>query len=102
MGLLIHSPGELPVNVEHDYYVYLLDRGWDEPLADALYQNFPRMAGLAVRHDAVVLRGIVGSHFADELLSWHHINGRYAKDFLPAVLITTKHPRAFLEQADGS
>lgn len=95
MGLTVHSLGELPVNVEREYYVYLLDYGWEEPLADSLYRNFPRMADIASRHDAVVLRGVVGSHFADEVLSWHHVNGRDAKDLLPAVMITTKHPYEF-------
>ena len=33
MGLMIHSLGEIPADVQRGYYVYLLDYGWDEPLA---------------------------------------------------------------------
>jgi hypothetical protein len=101
MGLMIHSLGELPTSVERDYYIYLLDYGWEEPVADAMYRNYPRMADQASRHDAVVFRGLVGHHFADEVLSWHYVNGRDAKDLLPAILITTKNPHEFREHCWG-
>jgi len=76
MGLMIHSLGELPATVERGYYVYLLDYGWDEPLGDILARNFEKMAERASRQNAVVLRGVVGSHFSDEVLSWHQVNGQ--------------------------
>ncbi len=96
MGLTIHSLGELPHNVERGFYVYLLDYGWHEPLADALRQNFNQMADLASRNDAVVFKG-TGVHFNDEVLSWHNVNGQEAEDILPAILITTRHPRLFYD-----
>ena len=43
IGLMIHSLGELPANVERGYFIYLLDYGWDEPLGEALLKNFDRM-----------------------------------------------------------
>ena len=98
MGLTIHSLGELPSEVRRGYYLYVLDYGWDEPVGDALRTNFQQMANLASRHDAVVMQGVVGSHFVDEVLSWHHINGRDAEDLLPGLMITTRHPREFRER----
>lgn len=95
MGLMIHSLGELPTNVERGYYIYLLDYGWDEPLGKTLRRNFDRMAALASTNDAVVMQGVVGTHFADEVLSWHSINGQPGDDILPAILITTRHPQQF-------
>ncbi|MBN1314798.1 MAG: hypothetical protein JXA42_05000 [Anaerolineales bacterium] len=95
MGLMIHSLGELPATVERAYYIYLLDYGWHEPLAEAVYKNFCKMADMASRSNAVVMRGVVGWHFADEVLSWHHIDGQPAEDLLPAILITTRHPQDF-------
>ena len=97
MGLMIHSLGELPAEAARGYYVYLLDYGWDEPLGDVLHKNFSKMAALASANDAVVLKGTVGSHFEDEVLSWHHVNGQPSDDLLPAVLITTRHPSEFRE-----
>lgn len=94
MGLMIHSLGELPATVEREYYIYLLDYGWHEPLADAVFQNFNKMADMASRNNAVVMRG-VGCHFADEVLSWHHLDGQPADNLLPAILITTRHPHDF-------
>lgn len=95
MGLMIHSLGELPIEAKRGYYLYLLDYGWHEPLADVLHKNFEKMADLASQHDAVVMRGTVGSHFDDEVLSWHHVNGQSAEEILPAILISTIHPRYF-------
>ncbi|MEW6734620.1 MAG: hypothetical protein AB1489_25065 [Acidobacteriota bacterium] len=95
MGLMIHSLGELPTDAKREYYVYLLDYGWDEPLGDALRNNFSKMAAKASAADAVVIRGVVGSHFEDEVLSWHHINGQPGDGILPAILITTRHPHQF-------
>jgi hypothetical protein len=95
MGLMVHSLGELPPDVARGYYVYVLDYGWKEPLSDALGDNFGRMSDLASRRNAVVLRGTVGSHFADEVLSWHGVNGEPGEEVLPAIMITTRNPHEF-------
>lgn len=95
MGLMIHSLGELPLNANRDYYVYLLDYGWHEPLGQALLSNFDTMAAEASRNSAAVIKGVVGSHFEDEVLSWHSIDGRPGEEILPAILITTRHPDEF-------
>jgi hypothetical protein len=98
MGLMIHSLGELPANAKRSYYVYLLDFGWHEPLGQALEQNFGQMADSASKSDAVVIKGTPGSHFADEVLSWHGVNGIPAAEILPAILITSRHPDTFRRQ----
>jgi hypothetical protein len=95
MGLMIHSLGEMPTETCRGYYVYLLDYGWQEPTVTRLHDNFDRLSDLASHNDAVVLRGTVGSHFVDEVLSWHHINGQDAEGLLPAILVTTRHPEEF-------
>ncbi len=97
VGLMIHSLCDLPLAGTRDFYVYLLDYGWDEQLTRELYSNFQKMAEIASKYGAVVLQGTVGHHFADEVLSWHHVNGRDATGLLPAILVTTRHPRAFRE-----
>ena len=97
MGLYVHSLGEIPTGASRAYYVYLLDYGWQEPLGDAVRANLPRMADLASRSDAVVVHGPRGVHFEDEILSWHRVNGQDAKDILPAILVTTRHPTTFRE-----
>jgi hypothetical protein len=97
---MIHSLGEIPAKAQRGYFVYLLDYGWDEPLGEVLFKNFDRMADHASRNNAVVLRGPVGSHFVDDVLSWHQVNGQPADKILPAVLITTKNPHEFRE-VDG-
>jgi hypothetical protein len=95
MGLMVHSLARLPLNAERDYFIYLLDYGWKEPIADTLRQNFQRMARLASENKSVVLMGFEGSHFNDEVLSWHRVNGQPGEEMLPALLITTRHPHQF-------
>jgi hypothetical protein len=97
MGLYVHSIGEIPDKAYRSYYVYLLDYGWEEAFGDAVRRNLPRMADAASRSDAVVIHGPRGVHFEDEVLSWHHVNGFPAEEILPAILVTTRHPRTFRE-----
>lgn len=103
MGLMIHSLEGLSKGHHRDYFIYLLDYGWEEPLSDALRKNFGKMADLASKNtDAVVIMGTeVGTHFSDEVLSWHSINGDDAnkENLLPAILITNRHPAEFRKRA---
>lgn len=104
MGLYIHNLSRLPVGLESDYYIYLLDYGWHEPLAEALHKNFRMMADLAAKNKAVVLAGTNSRQFADEILavhfddsqfSWRSINGEDGSEILPALMISTLHPNRF-------
>ena len=95
MGLWVQSLENIPAEANRDYYIYLLDYGWTEPLADALMQNFAKMATLAAENRAVVIRGTNRVHFEDEVLSYHNINGEDAEDLLPAILITNRNPHKF-------
>ena len=98
MGLMIHSLEIFPTDaIERDYFIYILDYGWDEPLENTLRANFREIGRNASENGAVAFMGTVGSHFEDEVLSWHHINGENSEGILPAILITSKHPRSFQE-----
>lgn len=95
MGLVVHHIGRLPTDNQRDYYLYLLDYGWHEPLGEALLGSFEDMAAIASPNKAAVIRGTRGSHFEDEVLTWHGFNGQDREELLPAILITTKHPQYF-------
>ena len=102
MGLHIRSLSGVP-DASRSYYIYLLDYGWHEPLGEALYNNFQKMAEIASDNDAVVVRSAGNSvHFCSEVLSWHNINGQNADDVLPAIMITNRHPREFRESFNES
>ncbi len=102
MGLYIQSLENIPINAKRDYFIYLLDYGWHEPLGEALMQNYEKMASLAAENKAVVIRGTHRVHFEDEVLSWHNINGENAEEILPAILITNRHPGKFRESFNPS
>ena len=99
MGLMIHSLEGIPEEHHRDYYIYLLDYGWQEPLSDVMMKNFGKMATLASeqKNAVVIMKADVGVHFSDEVLSWHSINGEDAdkNELLPAILVTNRHPTAF-------
>lgn len=95
MGLMVHSLAELPDSVERKCYLYLLDYGWSEPVIDVLRRNWGKLSDAASRSGAVILRGVIGAHFEDEVLSWHHINGEEAEELLPAIMLTNRNPHDF-------
>ncbi len=106
MGLYVHSLSRLPLGLERDYYLYVLDYGWHEPLGDALHENVRKMADLAARNKAVVIAGtdsrtfadeISSAHFENEQFSWSRINGQSGDAILPALMISTIHPQQFRE-----
>lgn len=110
MGLYIHSLSRLPLGIERDYYLYVLDYGWDEPLGQALHANFRRMADLAAKNKAVVVAGTDSRVFADDILSvhvddsqfsWSNVNGENGEEVLPALMISTIHPQKFRQEAPG-
>jgi len=110
MGLYVHSLSRLPLGLERDYYLYVLDYGWEEPLGEALHANFRRMADLAAKNKAIVVAGTDSRAFADEILSvhvddpqfsWGNINGESGEEVLPALMISTIHPQKFRAEVPG-
>ncbi|OGS23333.1 MAG: hypothetical protein A2252_09635 [Elusimicrobia bacterium RIFOXYA2_FULL_39_19] len=97
MGLMVHSLENIPETKNRDYFIYLLDYGWTEPISKVLRENFENMSKFAATNRAVVIKGTELAHFENEVFSWHKINNENADDLLPAMLITNTHPRYFRE-----
>jgi len=97
MGLHVHNLGNLPADAEREYFIYMLDYGWHEPLSEAMRANFTNMARLASKSKSVVIAGVEPIHFENEVFSFHGINGEHGEEILPALMITTLHPRYFKE-----
>lgn len=101
MGLKIHSLAEIPESVSKSYYLYILDYyNWEEPIGKTLRDSFDKIAEFATKNNSVVIQGIPESHFYSELMSWESINGIDPKELLPALMITTIHPKYFLSGHD--
>lgn len=95
MGLKVSTIARLPIDSQRDYYVYFLDYGWSDELSQAMYSNFDNFAAAIAGHRAVVISGLNRTEFANEVLSWHQVNGEDAKNILPAILISDIHPQEF-------
>lgn len=101
MGLKISTIAAIPENVERSYYLYILDYyNWDEPISKTLRDSFDKIAKFASENDSIAIQGIPESHFYSELMSFKSINGIDPQDLLPALMITTIHPKYFLK-GDG-
>lgn len=101
MGLLLVNLTEIPNSLEKEYYIYLLDTDWEEPLNDALKKNFEKMTEEASKAGNIVIikQNQFSDHFSDEVFSWHNINKNDVSQniLLPAILIANKHPNYFKE-----
>lgn len=98
MGLHVHSISDLPLSESRAYYIYVLDYySWDEPVSNALQANVSKIASFCAANDAVMVKGLPDSHLYSDVLSWVGINGQGPGTVLPALLITTVHPRYFIE-----
>mgnify|MGYP003351500514 FL=1 len=98
MGLHVHSISDLPLSESRAYYIYVLDHyNWDEPVSNALQTNALKIASFCAANDAVMVKGLPDSHFYSDVLSWVGINGQGPGTVLPALLITSVHPRYFIE-----
>ncbi len=98
MGLHVHNLGNLPNTVDgRDYFIYVLNYGWKEPLTDTLIANFTNMARKASESRSMVIAGIEPIHFTNEVFSWHSINGEDGESVLPAIMISTLTPSYFRE-----
>lgn len=101
MGLKISTIAAIPESVDRDYYLYILDYyNWDEPISKTLRDSFDKIAKFAAENNSVAIQGIPESHFYSELMSWESVNGVDPKDLLPALMITTLHPKYFLDRND--
>jgi hypothetical protein len=102
MGLMIHNLELLSENAIRDYFVYILDYGWDEPLSNVIRRNFDKLSNQASNSDSAIIIGVgeVG-HFDNQVLSYHSINGENAEEILPAILITRTNPHIFKQFSDA-
>lgn len=102
MGLKVSSIARLPIATDRDYFIYFLDYGWDEPLSRALYDNFDRMAAFASENRSLIIAGLNRQEFANEVLSWHRVNGEDAENLLPAIMISDCNPHTLSQTNEFS
>lgn len=98
MGLMVYSLDNIPKETNLDYYIYLLDYGWDwnNSIYKIFTDNIKKISELSSKNSAVTITG-VGEHFTNEVFSWHGISGINDENILPALLITNQNPNYFKE-----
>jgi uncharacterized FAD-dependent dehydrogenase len=81
---------------ERNYYIYILDNGYSDPLTQVIKENFQNFATQVARNNSIIIIGIgeIGL-FDKEVLAWHKINGDDFENLFPAILITKTNPHRF-------
>lgn len=103
MGLYISHLDTVTIKQERSLYIYLLDYGWPDGQWEQLFKkHFMRMADRASETGAIVIGSMRGIHFANEVLSYHHVGSLSGEDLLPGLLITKTHPSYFRESFDDT
>lgn len=100
MGLVVSSLSHVPLNADRDYFIYLLRGGWDSALDRVLETHFMGVAQEPSETRSAIMAGLPGDPFQNDVFSWHRINGENGEDALPAILLTTVHPKYFKHEGD--
>ena len=64
----------IPSSARRDFFIYLLDYGWNEPISNSLRDNFDRMAQIAAKNKAVIIKG-VGRAIVDSIILEPNFSG---------------------------
>ncbi len=92
MGYMLNSLGNLPVDEDVNFYVFVINGQWQEPLYGMIEQNFSSIARSIGSH-AVIAKGLHPAEWygevAEKYLGKEH--GSY-HPLLPALLVTDAHP----------
>ena len=83
MGLIVHSLENIPKSARRNYFIYLLEYGWHEPISQVLRENFENMAQIASKRKAVIIKGTELCDFQNQVLSWQKILSILIVDMMP-------------------
>lgn len=92
MGYMLNSLGNLPVDDEVRFYIYVINGQWREPLYEVMERNFASVAR-SIGKSAVIAIGLDPKEWYGEVAEAYL--GKDHDDcfqLLPALLITDAHP----------
>lgn len=92
MGYMLNSLGNLPVDDEVRFYVFIINGQWQEPLYGMIEQNFSSIARSIGKH-AVIAKGLNPTEWYGQVAETYL--GKDHDDYfplLPALLVTDAHP----------
>lgn len=99
MGYMLSSLGNLPVDDDVRFYVFIINGQWAEPLYQVMEQNFANVAR-SIGKNAVIAKGLKPEEWYGEVATAYFGDG-YADYFhlLPALLLTDAHPAQISENS---
>jgi hypothetical protein len=92
MSYLLNSLGNLPVDDGIDFYIFVVNGQWKEPLYEMMEQNFKHI-GRSIGDKAVLAMGLNPEEWRSELEKKYlgKDSGRFS-GLLPLLIITDRHP----------
>jgi hypothetical protein len=99
MGYLLNSLGNLPVDDDVRFYLFVINGQWEEPLYGMIEQNFSSIARSIGKH-AVIAKGLNPEEWYGEVAE-KYLGKDYGDYFplLPALLVTDAHPDSVTEKS---
>jgi hypothetical protein len=92
MGYMLNSLGNLPIDSDVKFYVFVINGQWQEPLYGMIEQNFSAIARSIGNH-AVIAKGLNPPEWYGEIAQ-KYLGSDHNDYFslLPALLLTDAHP----------
>jgi hypothetical protein len=99
MGYLLNSLGNLPVDDDVKFYIFVINGQWREPLYEIVEQNFSSVAR-SIGKEAVIAKGLNPVEWSNEVAA-RYLQDNYGNysSLLPALLVTNAHPEKLSEKS---
>jgi hypothetical protein len=99
MGYMLSSLGNLPVQNDISFYIFIVNGRWRGQFDDLIERNFSALAK-EIGPNSVIAKGFEAEVWSDQVCSKYL--GRTTKtmiDVLPALLLTDAHPGSLTERS---
>lgn len=92
MGYMLSSLGNLPIEEDVEFYIFVVNGGWQGGLTEIIFHNFEKIAR-DIGPQAVIAKGFEETFWPQEIAE-KYLGKTYTAlfRFLPALLITDSHP----------
>ncbi len=99
MGYYLNALGNLPLNKQVDFYIFIINGEFHDELYELIDRNFPNLAG-SIGPRAIIARGTQPAAFSSDVAQKYL--GKDHDDLfhlIPALLITNAHPDELSEKS---
>jgi hypothetical protein len=99
MGYYLNALGNIPLDKEIDFYIFIINGQFRDELYDIIDRNFPNLAA-SIGSRAVIARGTQPAAFSSDVArKYLGKDHRALFHLIPALLITNAHPNELSDES---